>query len=102
MNLFPQVLPQLASAPAELALPAGDLLDLIDADGRLLWANGAQLAALGYADDALNGRPLERSVVTHQQIMAGGELTFTMSAEPNRTWATDTNARPFSMTPFGR
>jgi PAS domain-containing protein len=60
MNLFSQVLPQLASAPAELALPAGDLIDLIDAEGLLVWANGAQLAALGYADDALGGQPLEQ------------------------------------------
>lgn len=50
----------------------------------------------------LNGRPLERSVVTHEQILAGGELTFVMSAEPNRAWATDVEARPYSMTPFGR
>ena len=50
----------------------------------------------------LNGRPLGRSVVTHEQILAGGELTFVMSAEPNRAWATDVEARPYSMTPFGR
>lgn len=50
----------------------------------------------------LNGRSLERSVVTHEQILAGGELTFVMSAEPNRAWATDVEARPYSMTPFGR
>jgi predicted alpha-1,2-mannosidase len=50
----------------------------------------------------LNGRPLDRSVITHEQILAGGELAFTMSAEPNRTWATTPDARPFSMTDYGR
>jgi putative alpha-1,2-mannosidase len=40
--------------------------------------------------------------VTHEQILAGGELTFVMSAESNRAWATDVEARPYSMTPFGR
>ncbi len=65
--------------------------------------------AEGLSDDrpyvgsvTLNGRPLERSVVTHEQILAGGELAFTMSAEPNRTWATTPDARPYSMTPYGR
>lgn len=65
--------------------------------------------AEGLSDDnpyvgavTLNGRPLDRSVVTHEQIMAGGELAFTMSAEPNRTWATAPEARPYSMTPYPR
>ncbi|SEL55953.1 alpha-1,2-mannosidase, putative [Sphingomonas palmae] len=44
----------------------------------------------------LNGRPLERSYLTHAEIMAGGELRFAMSAEPNYKWATDKHARPFS------
>lgn len=61
MSLFPQILPQpFAPAPVDLVLPTGDLIDLVCADGRLVWANGAQLAALGYADDALRGRPLEQ------------------------------------------
>lgn len=61
MNLFPQILPQpFAPAPVDLVLPTGDLIDLVCTDGRLVWANGAQLAALGYADDALRGRPLEQ------------------------------------------
>ena len=65
--------------------------------------------AEGLSDDnpyvgavTLNGRPLDRSVVTHEQILAGGELAFTMSAEPNRTWATAPEARPYSMTPYPR
>ncbi len=61
MNLFPQILPQpFAPAPVDLMQPTGDLIDLVGTDGRLVWANGAQLAALGYADDALRGRPLEQ------------------------------------------
>ena len=43
----------------ELTLPASDLIDVIDTSGLLRWANGAELAALGYADDALCGRPIE-------------------------------------------
>ena len=44
----------------------------------------------------LYGRPLARSFIRHDEIMAGGELHFTMAAEPNRIWATETRARPFS------
>jgi predicted alpha-1,2-mannosidase len=45
----------------------------------------------------LNGRPLERSYLRHSEIMAGGELRFTMQAEPNKAWGTSTAARPYSM-----
>jgi predicted alpha-1,2-mannosidase len=46
---------------------------------------------------SLNGRPLDRSYLRHDEIMAGGELRFTMQAEPNRQWATDAESRPYSM-----
>ena len=46
----------------------------------------------------LNGKPLDRSFIRHEEIMAGGELRFTMQAQPNKTWATDRKARPYSMT----
>ncbi|MGI4730788.1 MAG: GH92 family glycosyl hydrolase [Janthinobacterium lividum] len=45
----------------------------------------------------LNGRPLEHSFITHGEIMAGGELRFTMGATPNRRWATQPDERPYSM-----
>ena len=32
----------------------------------------------------LNGKVLDRSFITHQEIMDGGILEFTMSAEPNK------------------
>lgn len=50
----------------------------------------------------LNGRPLTRSFVRDEEIRAGGELVFTMSATPNRTWATKAKDRPMSMTGYGR
>jgi predicted alpha-1,2-mannosidase len=46
---------------------------------------------------ALNGKRLDRSFIRHEEIMAGGELHFTMQAEPNKQWATGKNARPYSM-----
>jgi putative alpha-1,2-mannosidase len=32
----------------------------------------------------LNGQKLDRSFITHQEIMDGGTLEFTMGAEPNK------------------
>jgi predicted alpha-1,2-mannosidase len=46
----------------------------------------------------LNGVPLKRSFIRHDDIMAGGTLTFVMDSTPNRTWATEQRDRPFSMT----
>ncbi len=36
----------------------------------------------------LNGRPLSRSYITVEEVLAGGELEFTMTADSNSTWAT--------------
>ncbi|MBX3565179.1 MAG: GH92 family glycosyl hydrolase [Sphingomonas sp.] len=45
----------------------------------------------------LNGRALERSYITDAEVRAGGELRFTMSAKPNKSWGADREARPYSM-----
>ncbi|WP_066097492.1 GH92 family glycosyl hydrolase [Xanthomonas massiliensis] len=55
-------------------------------------------AGHGYIGGAtLNGQPLQRAFLRHEEIMAGGELRFVMQAEPNRQWATDPAQRPYSM-----
>nr|WP_295375462.1 GH92 family glycosyl hydrolase [Pseudoxanthomonas sp.] len=43
----------------------------------------------------LDGKPLDRAYLEHAEILAGGELRFTMQAEPNRQWGRE--ARPYSM-----
>jgi predicted alpha-1,2-mannosidase len=48
----------------------------------------------------LNGKLLDRSVLRHEQIVAGGELRFTMQTQPNKNWATDRAARPYSMSKY--
>ncbi|MGD2152436.1 MAG: glycoside hydrolase family 92 protein, partial [Gemmatimonadales bacterium] len=48
---------------------------------------------------ALNGRPLDRCYITHEEIAAGGTLAFTMGSRPNLAWATEESAAPPSMTP---
>ncbi len=45
----------------------------------------------------LNGRPLDRTWIGHDEITAGGELHFVMGTEPNRTWGVGPEARPYSM-----
>ncbi len=45
----------------------------------------------------LNGRPLARGYLRHEEIVAGSELHFTMQAVPDRSWATGKTARPYSM-----
>ncbi len=44
----------------------------------------------------LDGKPLDRAFLRHDEIMAGGELRFTLQAEPNREWGTRPDARPYS------
>jgi predicted alpha-1,2-mannosidase len=48
----------------------------------------------------LNGQPLTRSFIRHEEIVAGGELRFTMQATPNKSWATAKTARPYSTTHY--
>ena len=50
----------------------------------------------------LNGKPLDRVYLHHAEILAGGELHFTMQATPNRSWGHDLAARPTSMSRYGQ
>ena len=48
----------------------------------------------------LNGKPLNRSFLRHEDITAGGELVFTMQATPNKEWGKERSARPYTQTPY--
>ena len=48
----------------------------------------------------LNGKALDRTYITQDEIEAGGELRFTMATKPNKRWGTGVGARPYSMTPY--
>jgi predicted alpha-1,2-mannosidase len=57
--------------------------------------------ANGYVGSVrLNGQPLTRAFIRHEEIMKGGELRFVMQARPNRSWATDPHSRPYSMSTY--
>ncbi|GHH83345.1 hypothetical protein GCM10018793_45180 [Streptomyces sulfonofaciens] len=34
----------------------------------------------------LDGRPLERAWITHEEIVSGGTFTLVMWSEPNKAW----------------
>ena len=45
----------------------------------------------------LNGKPLGRVFLRHEEIVSGGELVFTMQAQPNRGWPGAHAPAPYSM-----
>lgn len=74
---------------ATLNLPDGKRFSIV--------ATGLDAAHTYVGSVSLNGKPLDRAYVTHQEIVAGGELRFTMQAEPNKSWAADAATLPYSM-----
>ncbi len=64
---------------------------------RLTFENGKQFEVIAknlsdkncYVQSVkLNGKPLERSYITFEEVYSGGNLEFTMTDQPNSTWAT--------------
>lgn len=47
----------------------------------------------------LNGKPLARMFIRHEELMRGGELRFVMSTKADATWSTQPLEAPYSMTP---
>ena len=52
------------------------------------------------ASVSLNGKPLPRVYITHDEIERGGTLRFVMSATPNMAWGKPIAARPYSMSGY--
>jgi predicted alpha-1,2-mannosidase len=50
----------------------------------------------------LNGRPLARTFIRHDEIMAGGELRFVMHSRPNKQWGARRESRPFALSTYPR
>jgi predicted alpha-1,2-mannosidase len=48
----------------------------------------------------LNGKPLTRSFLRHEDITAGGELVFRMQATPNKDWGHGRGDRPYTQTAY--
>ena len=74
---------------ARLALPNGRTFTVI--------AEGLDEAHPYVAAVTLNGKPLRRVFIRHEEIMAGGELRFRMQAAPNRGWPGAAALKPYSL-----
>lgn len=74
---------------ATLNLPNGKRFTVI--------AQGLDEARHYIGSATLNGKPLQRAYISHEEILAGGELRFVMQAQPNKTWGTAADQRPYSM-----
>ncbi len=48
----------------------------------------------------LNGQPLDRAWIRHEEIVAGGTLEFVMGPQPNKNWAASPDKAPPSLTPL--
>ena len=75
---------------AVLHLPNGHTFTVV-ADG-LSDANGYVQSV------TLNGKPLDRTYLRHEEIMAGGELRFGMSSKADAAWSLRRHEAPYSMT----
>ncbi|MFC5578386.1 GH92 family glycosyl hydrolase [Lysobacter niabensis] len=73
---------------ATLNLPNGKRFSVI--------ADGLDEAHPYIGRATLNGRPLDRAFIRHEEIMGGGELRFSMQATPNRDWPGPQATRPYS------
>jgi hypothetical protein len=61
---------------------------------KILWdARGLYVASV-----SLNGVPVTHAYVRHDQIMAAGELRFTLQSMPNTVWAAGAADRPYAST----
>ncbi|WP_449446844.1 GH92 family glycosyl hydrolase [Thermomonas brevis] len=78
---------------ATLNLPSGKRFTVV--------ADGLDDAHPYVGSVSLNGKPLDRAFVTHQELMAGGELRFAMQAQPNRDWPGANAQAPYSMSTAG-
>ncbi|ROU09443.1 GH92 family glycosyl hydrolase [Lysobacter enzymogenes] len=74
---------------ASLNLPNGKRFTVI--------AEGLDEAHAYIGSATLNGQPLDRAFLRHEEILAGGELRFVMQAQPNREWASHPKQLPYSM-----
>jgi putative alpha-1,2-mannosidase len=73
---------------ATLALPNGKKFVVTAAN------NGSQEYYIRSA--MLNGETYDKTFLKHRDIVAGGEVSFQMSSQPNNKWGTAPESRPGS------
>lgn len=93
MGLFPAVVGQ---PIYHLSSPLFEEISIAASDGRTFTIRCENHGpGNDYIQSAsLNGEPLERAWIWHEELTNGGELVLVMGDEPNRTWATSPAASP--------
>ena len=66
----------------------------------IVTATGLSEANKYVASVSLNGKPLTRVWIGHDEILRGGTLEFVMSATPNKEWGASVASRPYSMSGY--
>lgn len=90
-------------APGDLsyALGAPQLpeISLKQSNGKTFTVTAKNLSAKNkyVASVTLNGQPLKRSFIHHNDIVKGGQLKFVMTDKPNKGWGQTTAQRPPSL-----
>jgi predicted alpha-1,2-mannosidase len=82
-----------------LGSPKFDKVTMTLEDGKSFVITAANNDSDNHYIDAtrLNGKLHQQTWLTHQSIQNGGELDFSMSAMPNKQWATAADAVPYSL-----
>ena len=90
-----------ASACYVLGLPRFDQVTLNLENGKQFTVKAKNLNKTNcfVKSVTLNGKPLERSYITFDEIFNGGELEFTMTATPDSPWATQPDNCPVARIP---
>ena len=74
---------------AAIHLPSGRTFTVV--------AEGLSERNLYVQSARLDGRPYDRAFLRHEDLVAGGTLTFVMGPAPNPAWASSPGAAPYSM-----
>ncbi|MEM9142323.1 MAG: GH92 family glycosyl hydrolase [Bacteroidota bacterium] len=77
-----------ASGQYELGSPIFDkaVLSLSDTTQFVISAKNTSSINKYIQSASLNGKPLERTYVRHEELVSGGTLDFVMGPEPNKSW----------------
>lgn len=82
-----------------LTTPLFDLVEFKLANGKILTVKANNPAQNKYIDKVtLNGRVIDKNFITYEQLMQGGELSFTLSSKPNYVRGTQAEDFPYSFT----
>ncbi len=83
-----------------LSSPLFEKAEIDVGDGRTftVLARDASVANRYIQSAELNGEPLDRAWIHHDEVVAGGTLRLVMGPEPNHAWAADRDAAPPSAT----